>query len=70
MVGGDRGGAARPALSNADIDDRLGRLLASRTLRDAAATLSAETGLPRRQLYARALALSQVQTRKGCAADP
>ena len=70
VVGGDRGGAARPALSNADIDDRLGRLLASRTLRDAAATLSAETGLPRRQLYARALALSQVQMRKGCAADP
>ena len=70
VVGGGREGAARPALSDADIDGRLNGLLASRTLRDAAATLSAETGLPRRQLYARALALSQVQTRKGCAADP
>ena len=63
VVGGNTGEAARPALSDADIDGRLDRLLASRTVRDAAATLSAETGLPRRQLYARTLALSQVRTR-------
>ena len=69
VLGGNSGEKARPALSDADIDDRLDRLLATGTVRDAAAALSAETGLPRRQLYARALALSQVQTRKGCAAD-
>ena len=63
VVGGNRGEAARPALSDAEIDGRLNSLLASRTLRDAAATLSAETGLPRRELYARALALSQVRPR-------
>ena len=63
VVGGNAGEKARPALSDADIDDRLDRLLASGTVRDAAAALSAETGLPRRELYARALALSQVRTR-------
>ena len=70
VVGGGRGDAARPALSEAEIDDRLGALLTSGTVRDAAAALSAETGRPRRELYARALALSRSSARKGCAGDP
>ena len=70
VVGGGRGDAARPALSEADIDARLEALLATGTVRDAAAALSAETGRPRRELYARALALSRSGTRKGCAGDP
>ena len=70
VVGGDRGDAARPALSNAEIDGRLDSLLATGTVRDAAATLSAETGRPRRELYARALARSRARQGKGCALDP
>ena len=70
VVVGGQGDAARPALSDAEIDDRLGSLLATGTVRDAAAALSAETGRPRRELYARALALSRSGTRKGCAGDP
>ena len=68
VVGGARGDTAQPALSDADIDARLDRLLASGTVRDAAAALSAETGLPRRALYTRALARSRA--REGCAVDP
>ena len=52
-------GAAAPALSDAEIDGRLAGLLATGTVRDAAAQLSAETGRPRRALYARALALAR-----------
>ena len=70
VVGGDRGDAAQAALSDAEIDGRLDSLLATGTVRDAAATLSAETGRPRRELYARALVRSQARTRKGCAVDP
>ena len=70
VVGGGRGDAARSALSDAEIDSRLDSLLAIGTVRDAAATLSAETGRPRRELYARALARSQARTRKECPADP
>ena len=68
VVGGGRGDTARLALSEAEIDDRLGALLATGTVRDASVALSAETGRPRRELYARALALSRSGTRKGC--DP
>ena len=68
VVGGARGDAAQPALSDADIDERLDRLLAAGSVRDAAAALSAETGLPRRELYTRALARSR--TREECAVDP
>ena len=68
VVGGERGDTAQPALSDADIDARLDRLLAEGTVRDAAAALSAETGLPRRELYTRALARSRA--REGCAVDP
>ena len=69
-MSGDGGDAARPALSDAEIDSRLDSLLATATVRDAAAAVSAETGRPRRELYARALARSQARTRKECAADP
>ena len=68
VVGGERGGTAQPALSDADIDARLDRLLAEGTVRDAVAALSAVTGLPRRELYSRALARSRA--REGCAVDP
>ena len=68
VVGGGRGDTAQPALSDADIDARLDRLLAGGTVRDAAAALSAETGLPRRALYTRALA--RARAREGCAVDP
>lgn len=68
VVGGERGDTAQPALSDADIDARLDRLLAEGTVRDAAAALSAETGLPRRELYTRALARSRA--REECAVDP
>jgi len=70
VVGGGGGAAARPALSDADIDGRLDDLLATGTVRDAAAALSAETGRPRRELYARALARSRAGAGKGCARDP
>ncbi|GAB4150440.1 MAG: 16S rRNA (cytidine(1402)-2'-O)-methyltransferase [Sphingomonadales bacterium] len=48
----------RPVLDDAAIDDRLRRLLRDHGVRDAAALLAAETGLPRKRLYARALALA------------
>jgi 16S rRNA (cytidine1402-2'-O)-methyltransferase len=47
------------AASPDDIDDRLRSLLAGRSLRDAVALLAAETGIPRRALYERALALQE-----------
>ena len=68
VVDGERGDTAQPVLSDADIDARLDRLLAGGTVRDAAATLSAETGLPRRALYTRALARSRA--REECAVGP
>ena len=68
VVDGLRGDAAGPVLSDADIDSRLDSLLATGTVRDAAATVSAETGRARRDVYARALA--RARTREGCAEDP
>jgi 16S rRNA (cytidine1402-2'-O)-methyltransferase len=44
-------------VTEADIDGRLRALLAMHSLRDAVARLAAETGLARRTLYERALAL-------------
>jgi 16S rRNA (cytidine1402-2'-O)-methyltransferase len=41
-----------------DLDDRLAVALERTSLRDAAARVAADTGLPRREVYARALALS------------
>ena len=66
VVGGERNATEQSALSDAEIDKRLDALLADGTVRDAAAALSAETGLPRRMLYARALA----RAGDGCPSDP
>jgi 16S rRNA (cytidine1402-2'-O)-methyltransferase len=41
-----------------DLDGRLHAALATHSVRDAAALVTAATGLPRRQVYERALALS------------
>ncbi len=65
VVGGGKGESVSQALSDAEIDERLDALLATGTVRDAAAALSAETGRPRREIYARALALAR--SRGGCA---
>ncbi len=50
---------ARPEMSDADIDRALERALASHSVREAATLVAAETGLPRRAVYARALALRE-----------
>jgi 16S rRNA (cytidine1402-2'-O)-methyltransferase len=53
-------GPPEPAApAEADIDARLAQLLETSTLRDAVARLAAETGLPRRALYDRALGLQR-----------
>jgi len=49
--------AADRAASEADLDRALAKALAGRSVREAAALVAAETGLPRRSVYARALAL-------------
>lgn len=54
--------SAQPAAdpdAEPDIDKRLCDLLAGHSVRDAAALLAAETGLPRRRLYERALVLQR-----------
>jgi len=42
-----------------DVDERLREALSRHSVRDAAALIAAETGLPRRDIYARALALAR-----------
>ena len=49
---------AHPA-DGADLDAALAAALPGRSVRDAAATVAAALGLPRRQVYARALALAR-----------
>lgn len=56
LVVGPPGAAAEPAV---DLDAALGRALAAGSLRNAVAQVAAETGLPRREVYARALALTK-----------
>lgn len=51
------GPAATPPPDERDIDARLATLLSSASLRDAVARLAGETGIARRALYERALAL-------------
>ena len=48
---------AAAEISDADLDQALEQALATRSLREAAALVAAETGLPRRAVYARALML-------------
>jgi 16S rRNA (cytidine1402-2'-O)-methyltransferase len=52
------------SLPDIDIDARLDQLLQTHTVRDAVARLAAETGLPRRTLYGRALARQRKGSRE------
>ncbi len=53
------GGPIAPARPQAaDLDERIRQALAQESVRDAASRVAAETGLPRRDVYARALALA------------
>ena len=52
-------GAEPPAENQDDLDARLGMALEAHSVKDAAAMVSAETGQPRRKVYARAVELSQ-----------
>ena len=58
IVIGPPGAAARAEAAEAGLDDRLRAALAEMSLKDAVRAVQEETGLPRRQVYARALALS------------
>ncbi len=49
---------ARAALDAQDLDAKLGAALGRASLRDAVAAVTAETGLPRKRVYARALELA------------
>lgn len=53
----------------ADVDERLAGALADMSARDAARQVSADTGVPRRVLYARAVALRDGGTSPGGAAE-
>ena len=58
-------GPPEPAApADADIEARLGQLLEAHSLRDAVARLASETGLARRALYDRALALQRKRSRE------
>jgi len=52
---------ARPAVSEAALDREITEQLATLSVKDAAATVAAKHGLPRRQVYARALAIAGAQ---------
>ncbi len=53
-----------------DPDDRLRELIATMSVKDAAAIVASELGLPRRDVYARALLLQPKQKRKGDNGNP
>jgi 16S rRNA (cytidine1402-2'-O)-methyltransferase len=56
-----------PAL---DLDDRLRALVETMSIKDAAAVLASQLGLPRRDVYARALLLQPGKTQKGDDGEP
>jgi 16S rRNA (cytidine1402-2'-O)-methyltransferase len=51
-------GAEEQGETQQNLDAKLGRALETLSVKDAAAVVSAETGQPRRKVYARAIALS------------
>jgi len=51
----------RPAVSQAALDEEISEQLLKLSVRDAAAAVAARHGLPRRQVYARALAIAGAQ---------
>jgi 16S rRNA (cytidine1402-2'-O)-methyltransferase len=53
-----------------DPDDRLRELIATMSVKDAAAVVASELGLPRRDVYARALLLQPKRKRKGDHGEP
>ena len=52
---------ARPAVSEAALDREIAEQLTNLSVKDAAAAVAAKHGLPRRQIYARALAIAGAQ---------
>ncbi len=56
--------ADAPEVSSEDLDQRLRAALAKLSLKDAAAAIAAETGLPRREVYRRALAISAADEKR------
>jgi 16S rRNA (cytidine1402-2'-O)-methyltransferase len=61
VVGGAASAPPGAELSDDEIDRRLEALLVHESVRDAATMLSAETGLARRKIYARAVALTKAR---------
>ncbi|HSV00100.1 MAG TPA: 16S rRNA (cytidine(1402)-2'-O)-methyltransferase, partial [Roseiarcus sp.] len=51
----------RAAVSEAALDQEIAEQLVNLSVKDAAASVAAKHGLPRRQIYARALALAGAQ---------
>jgi 16S rRNA (cytidine1402-2'-O)-methyltransferase len=51
-------GERRPPIADDALDREIAELLAKLSVKDAAAAVAAKHGLPRRQVYARALALA------------
>ena len=58
------------ALAQADLDTRIAQALMQHSVKDAAAIVSAETGIPKREVYARALHLGTAQRADGEADNP
>ena len=62
---GEADAQSKRADAQTGLDEALHAALAGHSLKDAAALVAAQTGLPKREVYARALALSQAQAQEG-----